>query len=121
MGGLIGAIELQSPSFSLKNSYAVGVVTAGQGKQVGGLIGLYSGQANNENISSSYWDIQTSGQPSPSCGSGTGSLQCGTGKNTGQMYQQETFVNWDFNTIWDISENKNYPCLRGLSCIVLKN
>jgi hypothetical protein len=36
------------------------------------------------------------------------------GKTTVEMQTQETFVGWDFVTIWDIdsAENNGYPFLR---------
>lgn len=120
VGGLIGKIDIQAASIILENNYSTGSVTAtALSGQRSGLIGLYSGQANG-NVNSCYWDMQTSGQISPSCGPNTNVAQCGIGKNTNQMYQQQTFVNWNFNTVWDIKEDSSYPCLRGLSCTVLK-
>jgi len=53
---------------------------------------------------SSYWDIETTGASSSALG-------LGTGKKTSEMYQKSTYVNWDFNNIWDIDEGKNYPYL----------
>ncbi len=32
-----------------------------------------------------------------------------TGKTTTQMYQQATFTNWDFDTVWEINEGNDYP------------
>ncbi len=57
--------------------------------------------------SDNYWDILSSGQ-SASAGQGTGEIE---GKNTSEMKQQATFVNWDFTHTWasDPSQNDNYP------------
>jgi hypothetical protein len=74
----------------------------------GGLVGLnYSGS-----ISSSFWDIQTSGQMT-SAG--------GTGLTTAEMQTTSTFleVGWDFvdetvngtDDIWWILEGQDYPRL----------
>lgn len=64
---------------------------------VGGLIGV-----NINTVSSSYWDIETSGQ--------TESMG-GEGKTTEEMMQQSTFVGWDFMNIWGIVEDSLYPYL----------
>ena len=38
-----------------------------------------------------------------------GEIQGKTGKTTAEMYQQMTFENWDFGTIWWIDEGIDYP------------
>lgn len=48
----------------------------------------------------SYWDIETSGQAT-SAG--------GEGKTTAEMKTQSTFVDWDFNSVWQIVNNETYP------------
>jgi len=88
-------------------SYSSGSVSGG-GSPVGGLVGSGSGR----NVSSSFWDIQTSGQAT-SAG--------GTGKTTAQMQTAKTFLDagWDFmgemangpEDIWWILEGKDYPHL----------
>jgi hypothetical protein len=118
VGGLLGRINAKTSGFTLQNSYSSGKVAALDGK-VGGLIGVNSNSAP-VSIISSYWDVQTSGQTSPSCGSNTGAMQCGVGKETNEMYQQETFVDWNFNQTWKIYQNNNYPCLKELSCSTFK-
>jgi hypothetical protein len=66
----------------------------------GGLVGFnYNGGVTYD----SYWDIQTSGKTSS---------HGGTGKQTADMMQQATFVNWDFVDVWDITENESYPFLK---------
>ncbi len=57
--------------------------------------------------SDNYWDILSSGQ-SASAGQGSGEIE---GKNTSEMKQQATFVNWDFTNTWaiDPSKNNGYP------------
>ncbi len=129
IGGLCGYSRARSgdPPALIENCYSTGTVTS-NGWKVGGLLGdadgenstvskCYSvGRVNgshkkglvgynfrNPNIRDSYWDVQTSG-----CSSSYG----GTGKQTAQMMQQATFVNWDFEQIWDIVENETYPFFR---------
>jgi filamentous hemagglutinin family protein len=95
VGGLVGF------NYStISNSYSTGAVS-GTGANVGGLIGAYS----SGTITSSYWDINTSGQPT----SGGG---MGTGKTTAQMKDQSTYTGWDFDTTWGITPGITYPYLQ---------
>lgn len=55
-----------------------------------------------------YWDITTSQQTSTGGEEG----QYAWGKTTDQMKQQATFLNWNFEEVWDIEENTSYPFLR---------
>jgi hypothetical protein len=88
---------------SITASYATGSVIGDT--LPGGLVG--DGLASN--VYSSFWDIETSGQPT----SGGG-----TGKTTAEMQQQSTFVDWDFfgsvadgtEDIWTIGPRR-YPML----------
>lgn len=98
IGGLIGYAN-GSSLISVTNNYAAALVKAVM--YAGGLIGYKTGTVN---VVSSYWDKDVSGQPF-SAG--------GTPKTTAEMYQQATYVNWNFNTNWQIDENVNYPQLRG--------
>ncbi|TVR70958.1 MAG: hypothetical protein EA408_09840, partial [Marinilabiliales bacterium] len=63
-----------------------------------GLIGF-----NNESVSYSHWDMQSSGLEFS---------QGGTGRTTEEMTMQGTFINWDFNEIWSIEEAQTYPYLQ---------
>lgn len=94
IGGLVGR-NFFGPT--VNNCYAIGSVTG-----TGGLIG---GTQSGATVTSSYWNTETSGQ---------GSSAGGVGKTTVEMNTQETFVDWDFDTIWDIdpTENNGYPFLR---------
>jgi hypothetical protein len=59
-------------------------------------------------ITSSFWDMETSGQ-TVSGG--------GVGKTTVEMQTASTFLEagWDFINIWGIGENQTYPYLRKYS------
>lgn len=94
IGGLIGVIR----AGTITNSYSTGKVVYFDLDYAGGLIGSALGSSNV--ITSSYWDINTSGM-SISAG--------GTGKTTTQMKKKETFTGWDFSEVWDITENITYP------------
>jgi hypothetical protein len=117
VGGLIGYHEGRAHYTLLTNSYSYGTVTGGGSKQ-GNLVGdadgsyvdrCYScgyGKAligyNWENpvITNSYWDKDKGASSSP---------YGGTPESTVEMMQQATFVNWDFDEIWDIDEGQSYP------------
>ena len=104
VGGIAGCIYLQG---RLVNTYSTGVVTGGGAINVGGHVGFNAPGNESGTSSGSYWDTQSSGQPSSAVG---------TGKTTTQMKLQATFVGWDFVTIWDIDgiTNDGYPFLRDI-------
>jgi thermitase len=96
VGGFVGRNQS-----GIINCYSTGAVTS-NGSPYDAYIGGFCGQ-NTATITSCYYDTQASGQ------SDTGK---GEPKTTSQMKQQATFVNWDFNDIWDINEGVSYPFLR---------
>jgi len=104
VGGLVGSNE-----GNVINSYATGSVSGNE--QVGGLVGDSHGTVSN-----SFWDTQTSGQTT-SAG--------GTGKNTTQMMNIDSFSGAGWNIIavsgleernpayiWNIVTGLTYPFLR---------
>ena len=70
---------------------------------MGGLVGI-----NNGTVTNSYWNWETSGQTTS---------KGGTKKSTDEMKLQSTYTNWDFSTIWTMTENQTYPGLRKLNNI----
>ncbi len=133
--GLFGQVgQWDAPAAEIKNLALVDVNVADSGSDVGGLAGLNGGTISDcystgsvsgtervgglvgydgsSHVTSSLWDIQTSGQ-SRSAG--------GTGKTTAQMQTASTFLDarWDFvdetangtEDIWWIDESKDYPRL----------
>jgi|GEM_PF-418609 len=94
-GGLTGLMRYGT----ILNSFSSGLVR-GVG-DTGGMVGCYTG-INEESISGSYWNIETSGQDLSSGGHG-GTIS--------QMTQQGTYENWDFNT-WGIEEGSSHPFLQ---------
>ncbi|MBT3405512.1 hypothetical protein HN832_00585 [archaeon] len=83
------------------NSYFSGSI---EGDNVVG--GLVANDFFGGNISNSYWDVNVSGLTT-SAG--------GVGKTTAEMKSSATYVNWDFNNVWEINSNLNegYPFLLG--------
>ena len=97
-GGLVGYNE-----GDLINSYSTGSVTGED--FVGGLVGY-----NDSTVTSCYWDVESSGTAT-----GIGKddkSQSVTGLTTAKMKQKNSFVGWDFSTIWSIKEGVSYPKLR---------
>jgi hypothetical protein len=122
IGGLIG----ENYYGTISNCYATGSV-AGTGSWVGGLVGVnwgvitncYSaGSVSGNNnvgglvgdkwqgeVTTSFWDIETSGQTTS---------DGGMGLPTAEMQMQVTFTDagWDFTTpVWTIDEGVDYPRL----------
>jgi hypothetical protein len=103
VGGLVG-----ENTATVSNSYSKGSVTGDS--RVGGLVG-----DNLGTVSYSFWDIQTSGQATS---------DGGTGKNTTEMQNPDTFsgVGWNIiavanpgtrnpSYIWNIVNGVTYPFL----------
>ena len=79
---------------TITNNYASGVVTAE------GLTDGFIDQNNGGTISSNYFNSKNAIQQ-PITGV--------TGVSLADMTQKATFNNWDFTTVWDITNNKNHP------------
>jgi len=93
-GGLGGGLVYGA----VRRCFAAGYVEPGYGFPIYRTATIGSGQLFT--ISDCFWDTEV-------CG--TTSSLVGTGKTTAQMYQQDTFENWDFENTWKICENANYP------------
>ncbi|MBA7666372.1 hypothetical protein ES703_74452 [subsurface metagenome] len=95
LGGLVGS----NRDGAISKCYSLGTVTGVD--LVGGLVGYNF----HGHVADSFWDVNTSGQPT-SAG--------GTGKTTAEMQMQITFTDadWDFTTpVWTIDEGVDYPRL----------
>ncbi len=105
VGGLAGRNDITG---SVSDSYSTGSVTGSS--HAGGLVGT-----NANSVSNSFWDTQTSGQPTS---------DGGTGKTTEDMQDITTFsgAGWDITTVadsstrntdyvWNIVNTETYPFL----------
>ncbi len=92
VGGLVGYLNVSK----VKNSFAAGYVY-GTSKW-GGLVGY----VNSSTVTSSYYDGSLWGVKSTAAGE-----IC----STQQMFQQETYKNWDFVETWKPATDSTYPCL----------
>lgn len=92
-GGLVG---FQNNSLITK-SYTISTLSS-EGAYTGGLVG----QAVNSSIKSSYYGKDETGQVSS---------DGGAGKTTSEMKDINNYLEWDFNTIWNIKEGE-YPTLK---------
>jgi hypothetical protein len=99
IGGLVGYNS--GKSGDVAHCYSTGAVSGTY--NVGGLVG-YNPLWAWGRITSSFWDIDTSGRAT-----GAG----GTGKTTAEMQTASTFLEagWDFVNVWGIGENQTYPYL----------
>ncbi|MHC4751613.1 MAG: GLUG motif-containing protein, partial [Planctomycetota bacterium] len=101
VGGFVG----DNTWGSITTCYSTGSVSGSS--RVGGLVGL-----NGDNITSGFWDIETSGQATS---------DGGTGATTAEMHSLSTYLGagWDFvdeiengiDNIWWINEGQDYPRL----------
>ncbi len=104
VGGLLGFNYRYEQSGVVHDCYSTGHVSGET--DVGGLVGW----VNKDCVYDSFWDVNTSGDPNSSGG---------TGLTTPQMQMRNTFTNagWDFvnetangpNDIWTINEGLDYP------------
>ena len=109
VGGLVGF----HPKGAVTVSYATGIVTGGS--QAGGLVGSKVAEAT---VTSSYWDTESSGQPTSEGGEGV------EGKTTTDLRSPITYTgiyeNWNVDTDgddnaddpWDFGTDQQYPVLK---------
>ena len=104
-GGLVGEMANNS---RVINSYAIGTVVDNDANFVGALIGNHLGNASNiaRDVSHSYWNSETAGQPVSAGGSG---------QTTAQLQSPTTatgiYANWSVNN-WDFGSPLQYPVLK---------
>ena len=98
-GGLVG----ENYGGYIINCYAATTVV-GDNLFHAGLLGFNHDAQNPSPITSSYWDKEATNITHNSGG--------GTGLSTADMKNQANFINWDFNTTWEIVSCKNYPVLQ---------
>ena len=96
IGGLVGS----AASATLTNVFSTGHVSGPAGGQfIGGLVG----NGTSTDATSAYWDTQTSGMSTSAVG---------MGEPTSSMYEQATYLMYDFSNTWFIAEGAHYPILR---------
>ncbi len=126
LGGFVG--DTRTTSGTINNNYSTGTVSGcpEEGRDIGGFVGQsnqwirysYSSGAvygansrgfigskptnRTDPVRDSYYDINTSGR--------SGTNMEAKGLTTPEMQIQESFVDWDFENIWQIEEG--YPTLR---------
>lgn len=107
IGGLLGRLEAypdnSNPYVTVSNCYSTVKVKVDNYGPIPTVSGGLSGHVRFQSTlapSSSYYDIQTSGQSD---------TDKGMPKTTAEMKQKDTFSGWDFGTTWKIEEGKTYP------------
>ena len=109
VGGLAG-ITWSASGNAVHRSYSTGLVV-GTGEDVGGFMG--EAETGLSQFSNCYWDVETSGQDSSAGGSDV------VGLKTAAMQQQATYRYFNFNTLWQIDEWRDYPVFHHLAAYAL--
>ncbi len=104
-GGVGGLVGKAYESATITYSYATGSVTGRYEEEVGGLVG----DGYPSNVTDSYWDTQTSDQPSSPGG--------GVGKTTRELQSPTCatgiYADWYLGW-WDLGTAQQYPALKPL-------
>ena len=104
VGGFAGA-STHTSGVDIHRSYSTGMVY-GEGEDVGGFMGEASSIGYYSNC---YWDIQTSQQSISAGGSSV------LGLTTEELQMEKTYRYFNFNTLWQIDEEKDYPVFQDLA------
>ncbi len=102
LAGWVGGSGSWSFPGEIYRSYSTGAVI-GTGTDVGGFLGV---QGNYATVADSYWDVESSGQPTSAGGVGV------VGRTTEQMQQRAPFAQWNFYTLWQMDEGHAYPAFQ---------
>ncbi len=105
VGGLVGLMtNSHGDHLKICCSYSAGYVSGSF--DTGGLVGRqeagHDGDLVRNEVESSHWDMEASGQSSS---------EGGTAQTTESMMRQATFHSWDFDLVWSILEGESYPYL----------
>jgi len=123
VGGLVG---INLDNCQINNSYATGSVSGEFG--IGGLVGMNVSEINNSYATGSVsGEFGIGGLVGDDGNAGTTNYSYydseitelndegkGEGKTTADMKKKDTYIDWDFNNIWAITntENNGYPILK---------
>lgn len=116
-GGLVGICD-----GTVKNCYANSLVES-LGGPTGGLCGVSSIPVENcysvsviGGVKNFVGGLLATGAPPISCYWNTDTADIDQlddfGRTTAEMMQRETYIGWDFDDVWQISEGESYPQLR---------
>ena len=108
VGGLVGYNVSNGPGTgTITQTWASGLVIGAN--SVGGLVGH---NASNGNVTQSYWDTDTTGQPS-AIGLDEGTSSQLASVNSSTAYSQASYANFDFNTGgWFMIDGQTRPFLQ---------
>ena len=100
VGGIVG-----ENAGDIRNTYSTAKVTGTS--YVGGLVGRIGVISNvSGTVANSYWALDINNQKTS---------DGGEGKIFSAMLRQNTYKNWDFETVWQIEEGATLPYLRGMT------
>jgi hypothetical protein len=103
-GGAVGTCGWDNPG-SIVRSYSTGMIVS-----EAGVIAIMAWWADTKTVRFTIATGITS-----SSGASTGGPANAIGLSTAAMQQQASYQNWNFDTLWQISEGTDYPRLRDLS------
>ena len=115
-GGIVG-FDMADPSQSLYDCYAAGKISKEINMQSWAITSgvnnaLEASASPNLQISSYYWDKQTTGVSTNSNPDPFHYNPIQGAQTTAQMFNQSTYVGWDFKSIWVIDNGHEYPQLQ---------
>ena len=105
VGGLFG--NMGGTSQTMENCYAAVIIDGTENFSVGGFIG--DGDGGTPVRTSNYWDNDLIPSLDLEDIGDDGDVAGVLKSNTTDMFQQATYINWDFDTIWMIDEGNDYP------------
>lgn len=109
IGGLIGQHSFPADSVGISNSYSASPIQLlnssseqidFDGLGIGGLVGNAS---PDDSVKSSYWSRLISNVERSALG---------LNLSLSEMLQKESYVGWDFDSVWDIDQGGSFPFLR---------
>ncbi len=104
IGGFSGGLVGNNNGGEILNSYAAGIVD--DTGFAGGLVGATDGE-----ITSTHWNTEVNPELD-AVGFGFDEESGSVSSSSAQMMQQSSFLDWNFDDIWIITEGATYPWLR---------
>jgi hypothetical protein len=123
VGGLVGvSSNSSSHEFTYENGYVANNTLSSSSASVGSLIGLLQGFSNVINILDCYYDESVTNAYGTSSGTNLGTKEPVL-KTSEELKDIATYVGWDFDEVWGISEYEQdgYPYLLGNILLVLNS
>ncbi len=114
VGGFVGNLFSSSSSIpvTIDKTYYTGTVSV---NNENGMVGGFIADLTTGDIFNSFWNIEKAGQTPKECGYGKANDDCGMAKTTAELMQKSTYVDWDFENIWEVEEGNGYPKFKAVA------